>query len=250
MSLHLFDCQTGFGGASSGSRKILTDSDLAIQYERLNIDGGLIRIAPVEMETDIELTNTKLYTVCQEREQWIPCPVVMPNTGQDWLDEEEQVDLAIRNRSGAAWIRPETDYWFVTPWISDRLFQAMQDRRLPLYLSHKEISLETAAQVAGRFPDLPVILADVNYREHRMYAALLEHAPNIRLSIGTRFTVHGGIEQLVYRLGAERLVFGTGFPDSEPMGAAMQLIYAELSNTAKQKIGTENAMHLLEAIIK
>ena len=105
------------------------------------------------------------------------------------------------------------------------------------------------ADLAARYPDLPLLFAELSYRDQRAYLPLLERFPNVRLVLGAPYSVHRGIEQLVARVGSERLLFGSGFPAAEPMAAIAQLMYAEISEEDQRLIGSGNLEALVEGVI-
>ena len=111
-----------------------------------------------------------------------------------------------------------------------------------------KITYPQVAEVAASYPNVPLILIEVNYRDLRTQIPLLQTFPNIHLSIGNRFTAHLGIEHLVKVIGVEQLLFGTGFPTAEPMAAAMPLIYADISESDKNQIATKNFENLAGGI--
>ena len=57
-----------------------------------------------------------------------------------------------------------------------------------------------------------------------------------------------GFERASQRVGAERVLFGTGFPVSEPMAAVAQLMYADISDHDRAMIGAGNLANLVEGI--
>jgi predicted TIM-barrel fold metal-dependent hydrolase len=110
------------------------------------------------------------------------------------------------------------------------------------------VGLEQVGELATRFPSLPIIVAGVTYRQQRTLLPLLEAFPRLHLSLGSNYTVHRGIEELVSIVGPDRLLFGTGFPQAESMAAITQLMYAEISNDDKQLIGAANLRRLISEI--
>ncbi len=248
MGMTLYDVQTGFGGAVAGEPGILTADALRDEMRRLEIARGVARVVPETMEFDIPAGNTRLYAACAEDDLLIPCPVVAPNSGGDLAEEAAQADEAIRHGAWAVWIRPAQDYWLLAEWVCDDLFRALQERRLPVLCLERLVAPEQLAALAGRYPALPFILAEGSYRNQRIYLPLLETFPNIYLSTGNNNIVYQGIEQMVRRVGAERLLFGTGFPGTEPMTAVTHLMYADLADDQRQLIGAGNLLRLKEGI--
>lgn len=248
MAISLFDVQTGFGCAP-GQAPITAD-DLRAEMRRLQIDRALACITPENMEFDVPLANEMLFTACAADPALVPCPIVMPNSGQDYLPEQEQVEEAMRHGAGAVFIRPAADYWILAEWVCDRLFTLLEAHRMPVLCLERMVSLEQVSGLAQRYPRLPFIMAESGYRQQRILLPLLENFPNVYLSTGNNYIVYKGIEQLVERGLTERLLFGTGFPVSDPMGGITQLMYAEISEEQRQLIGAGNMERLMGGIVR
>lgn len=248
MSIELFDVQCGFGGMTPGDPVVVSVEDLVGEMARLQITTGLARTAPEEHEVDILASNAALYAAHANHSSLIPCPVVVPAGIGDLPSEQEQIAAHIKQGSGAACVRPSIDYWSLVPWVSDTLFRALQERRMPVLCLERSVGLEQVGQLAERFSFLPIVLAGAGYREQRLLLPLLETFPRVYLSIGNNYTVHRGIEELVARVGPERLLFGTGFPQAEPMAAVSQLMYADISDEDKQLIGAATMRRLISEI--
>ena len=251
MTIELFDAQCGFGGASQGSRQILPCHELLESMQRLEIARSLVRIVPAgAMEGAFSLTNARLYDACTRRDGLAPCPIVVPNSGSDVPDEAEQVADAIAHGAGAVCIRPKEDYWRIVDWLSDPLFEALAERRMPLFVSAEALDAEALGELAGRFECLPILYGEMGYRSQRVLLPLVKRFGNVRLIVGGVHCVEGGIEQFVEQVGPERLLFGTGFPNHEPMTAIAHLMYADISDQQKQQIGSGNLAALIGEIRK
>lgn len=250
MTLRLIDVQAGFGGATPGQRDSFDAPALAAALAQVRIERALTRLTPEQFETDVERSNDRLFAAAAAHPPFIPCPVIVPATAGDLPSEPDQADAFIRRGARAVTIRPAADAWIVADWLSDPLFRALEERRLPLFVLESLVPAEKVAAIAGRFPALPVILAGVGYRSQRILMPLLDRFPNVRLSTGSNFCVHAGIDQAVSRFGPGRLLFGTGLPAAEPMAAIAQLAYAEIPDEARARIGALNFESLAEAIIR
>ena len=244
MTVRLFDSQVGFGGATPGTQTVPL-KDLADEMARLTIDRALVRIAPAELDGDVARSNEMLFAAAKAGDRLVPCPVVVPSAAGDFRCEPEQVDQLIARGAGAVVLRPALDCWHLAEWASGSLFRALQGRRLPTLCLEPMVSLEETARLAEAYPELPLIVGQVGYRELRGLVALMRRFDNVSLSIGSNFAVHRGIEGLVDRVGPERLLFGTGFPEVEPMMAVTQLMYAEIGDGERRMIGAENLQRLI-----
>jgi hypothetical protein len=248
MGTVLFDIQCGFGGARYGEAEIMSRDDCLTSMACLQIAGALVRTAPDDLDVDARLSNELLFEACHGHDSLIPCPVIIPATAGDLPPEDEQVDKFIRQGAGAATIRPKRDYWELLPWIADALFAALAARCLPLFCSYRYVTYVQVAEIATRWPDLPIILAEAHYNSLRTLLPLLQHFPNVHLSLGENVTQHRGVEWLVAHVGVGQLLFGTGFPRVEPMMAVTQFLYADIPAEARRAIGAENARRLLEGV--
>jgi hypothetical protein len=238
--VELFDAQAGFGGAVRGERAIVQAGELRDSMRACAVARALVRITPEQLDSDIALSNKKLYAACERQSGLVPCPVVAPCTAGDLASDEEQVASAVKHGAGAVVLRPGQDHWLPRQWVCGTLFGALEDRHVPVLCLERFLGLDDVASLAGQYPGLPMILAECNYRLLRSYAALLRAFSNTYVSVGPNLCIHRGIEFLAAEVGAERLLFGTGFPEVEPMAAVTMLAYAEISETERQQIGAGN----------
>jgi predicted TIM-barrel fold metal-dependent hydrolase len=101
--------------------------------------------------------------------------------------------------------------------------------------------------VCDNHPDLPVVLMEVQGRNNRTMYALLERFENLYLQTGG-LTVHEGIEDICRRFGAERLVFGSGFPEKTLGAARLHVERARISEPERRLVAAGNLERLLAAI--
>ena len=248
MSVRLLDVQAGFGGSAKGRKDFFCADDLLAEMGRVQIEKALVRIAPDEVDADIAFSNSYLFEACEKNDALIPCPVVVPSGSDDFPPEDEQAEALVSQGEGAAFIRPEHDGWSLAEWASAGLFCALEARRTPVLCLERHVPIEKAADIARRHPDLPVIVAEVGYRSLRILLPMLEAFPNTYLSIGSNFTIHRALERLVEKVGAERLLFGSGLPEIDPLPAVTMLMYADITDDEKALIGAGNFERLIEGV--
>ncbi len=248
MTIELFDAQAGFGGAVKGETAVVSAEQYVAEMARLDVAAALVRTWPDDLSRDAVAANEELLAACRARPSLLPCPALVPNGAYNLPEEKRQVDTAIGERAAAGCLRPKADQWLTDEWCCGRLLTAMQERRLPAYCSANHFDLSQVAEIAGRYPKLPILLAEVHYLQQRTLLPLLETFANVHLCLGTNYVVFGGLEMLVAKTGPERLLFGTGFPRTEPMTAVTQLTYARISDDAKRLIGAGNLKRLIGGI--
>ncbi|HOF86933.1 MAG TPA: amidohydrolase family protein [Armatimonadota bacterium] len=248
MTIALFDVQCGFGGAAPGSREPLSAAALLAEMDGAGVERALARAVPAALEIDISWSNRHLFAACAGHPRLVPCPIVAPNSARDLAPEHLQLSEVISQGAGAVSIRPRQDTWSLAPWCCDRLFTAMQTRRLPVLCQLGELSYDDVAALAERYPTLPLVIIGADYRSQRILLPLLEAFATIYLSIGSNYIVQGGIEQCVETVGARRLLFGTGFPEVDMPAHIAQLMYADIADDEKRLIGAGNLDRLLQGV--
>jgi predicted TIM-barrel fold metal-dependent hydrolase len=240
----LFDVQAGFGGSAPGVREPLSADWLVTQLRRHQIGQAVVRITPDVQDFDICRSNQRLYEQAARFPELLPCPVLAPAACGDLPAEEEQAAEALRHQAPAVVLRPTADRWEPEPWVVGPLLDVLARHRLPVLCPERQLATAVVARWAAAAPDVPLIVTETSYGRDRTMVPLLCRFPNIYLSIGNTFTAHRGIEFYVARVGAHRLLFGTGLPESEPGAAIGQLLFAEVSESDRELIAHGNLQRL------
>ncbi len=130
--------------------------------------------------------------------------------------------------------------------LMDQLFQ----RRIPLLLSlTRGFTWERVHAFCKEFPFAHTILCDIGiWGVDRYTWPLLDACPNLYLETSMLSLEDGGVEAGVKRFGAERFLFGSGFPERYAQAAVLQLLHAEISDADKTQIASGNLMRLVEGI--
>jgi len=189
--------------------------------------------------------NGELFETVQTDPRLIPCPSVIPNSGGDMGHESRYVEDLIRRGARAVCHHPQTHRTGLDERVIGTLYEALQKHRLPVSLF--ETSLLEAADLAKRYPRLPIILHAPTYRD-LTFIPSFQNAPNLHLSLMPNFASFRGIENFIRLFGADRLLFATGFPLYEPGAPLAYLNYADISEQDRNKIASENLQRLLDEI--
>jgi len=120
-------------------------------------------------------------------------------------------------------------------------------RRIPLLLSPRfGCDWPVVHNLLEAFPKLTCVVCDVGvWGQDRNSWPLLERFPNVYLESSMVSMEAGGLEAAARAYGAERLLFGTGFPYHSAPAAVLDLLHAEISDADKEKIAWGNAAALL-----
>lgn len=97
-------------------------------------------------------------------------------------------------------------------------------------------------------PDLTLVVTDHgSWGQDRFFRPLIEKYDNLYLDI-SRYELDGGIPDFCQKYSAERLLFGTGFPQYNPGGPILTLAQADISTMDREKIASGNLEELLRRV--
>jgi hypothetical protein len=165
----------------------------------------------------------------------------------------EQGDLLSRmGAAGVAAVRlfPESHRYLMRRAAWGDLLDQLGDRRVPVILSLEAgCSYDQAYDLLADYPRLTCILCDTGtWSMDRYTYPLLDRYPNVRLETGMLSITDGGVEGVVRRFGAGRLVFGTGFPRRYAEAAMLQLTHADIAEADRQAIAAGNLRRLMREV--
>ena len=101
-------------------------------------------------------------------------------------------------------------------------------------------------EVAGAFPQLPIVVVYTGMLQGRRLLPLLERCPNVLADLTC--AAFQFIEYVVERLGAGRLVLASHFPAEDPALYTTWVNYADLADADRQAIASGNLAALVEAV--
>ncbi len=156
--------------------------------------------------------NRALVREIEGQERLAPCLAALPPaTGE--MDARE-LAATCRELRGAARAFPASHQWRLTPWCAEGLLEALAEAGVALFVEMGETSWEDVAATVAAFPELRLVLLNTGYRCDRYLYPLMERSPGLRVGL-ENYEPFLGVDEMVGRFGAERLVFATGLPLSE-----------------------------------
>jgi predicted TIM-barrel fold metal-dependent hydrolase len=180
-------------------------------------------------------------------ERLLPCWAVVGTATREQGDPTDVVRALHKNRVRAVRVFPKSHKFLLERWVLGDLCAALEEKQIPL-LVHKEELDDNAANiypVCRDFPKLPVVVTCSSYFHSRIFYALLEKCPNFHLDT-SMFLVHGGIEDVVERFGAGRLLYGSHLPFTEAGPSMAAVLFAEIADKDKRAIAHENFQRLFK----
>ena len=219
--------------------------DLDRELVRLQISAAVVRHRQC-IENFPHWGNEGLAREAAGRAAWIPAVCLTPDGAPDDYSLEATMVRAFKRGMRIAWISPREHMFSPRPWCSGKLYGACSDARLPLLVDYRGITLDEIEEILAAFPRLRLIVTQVpRLGRHRSLYALLARNPGLHLCLSSAYSVHEGIPDLMDKLGQERFVWGTSYPEAEGGASVTLLAYAPVSDAARAAIAHGNIERLL-----
>ena len=145
---------------------------------------------------------------------------------------------------------PKSHNYPLAGWVIGSLCDWLVEHRLPLFIWHVELDWPSLHARAGKFPQLKVIVETQTQKilyHTRPLFALMRECRNVLVEI-SNFVGVRLVEYAVEQFGAERLIFGSFQPISDPLVPIGMVIDAEISDSEKALIAGGNLRRLIEEV--
>lgn len=165
----------------------------------------------------------------------------------------EQIDFAYQNGCKGLRLFPQHhQYRLDDDPILEAIFDLAQTyqfvvqipSRIMLHWGLPQFDVREVDHIAGRFPDLQIIIGGINYSELRDAIGVMRHRPNVNFETSC-MQMANGIETLVEKVSAERVLFGTGLPLQYASPGIAKIEHSLIKDKEKELIFSKNAKQLL-----
>ncbi|GAA3472592.1 amidohydrolase family protein [Nonomuraea roseola] len=173
-----------------------------------------------------------------------PCWVLLPDTCGETGSPAEFTAAALEAGVGAVRAYPADHGYDLAGRDAASMLHALAEAQLPLLLDAAQVGWPSIEAIARTHPELPVVVGGLGYRVLRQAAGVLARTANVHLGLAN-LSSHCGLEWLVERYGAHRVVFGTGAPVRDPAESVTRLLWSELDDRSVAAIGAGNLRSLL-----
>ena len=249
--LDFYDCNTwlgrpqnlpsGFHGPADFSAAALLKA-----MERAGIGRALVWHAAQRDSHPVTGNELLVQSIAGHEHQLTPCWVILPP------DTGELGDLdAFFRAAGEAGVRafrafPDINRYQLRFTTMHEIFERMIAARIPLVLNvPANVSWDGIYDLMAEMPELIVILTNLGlWGTDRNFRPLLRTYPDVYIET-TTYIVDGGIEDFVKTYGADRMFFGSGFPEAYHGGMMLALAHSDISDEDKQAIAGGNLDRLL-----
>ena len=157
---------------------------------------------------------------------------------------------------GALWLLPNQYRYNLSDWCLDELLEPLAAAQVPVFVNNVEvgphgmwqtdvIDWSQIVDLCRRWPTLPVVVSEFRIRRgQRLAYRALDACQNLHLEL-SGYWLHRGIEYITRRWGADRLLFGSGWPGLGPHMTLATLTLAEIDDADKRRIAGDNLRDLL-----
>jgi hypothetical protein len=242
--LKFFDCNCAFGPYRTRVfRFARTAGELIEEMDFGNIAQALVYHTAMRFDHPV-VGNELVVRETRGQPRLLPTWALLPSqTG-----EQPPLETVLREMraQGVRALRlfPDEHRYFLDAITWGDQIAVFTERRIPLFV---RASLDRIGALLSSFPQLVVVTGSQGANPLDRYAwPLIERYPNLLFET-SGYLVDGGIEEFCRRYSADRLVFGSGFPDNAGGAAMLQLAWADISDTQRQTIAWGNLNRLLEA---
>jgi len=200
----------------------------------------------IQQDASPQIGNQVLAEAIQSHPQLTGCWTLLPNQGDEFPPFETFVTQMRQARVAALRVFPTSHHSLLNGVSMVSWLEPMVSRRIPLFLSVvRGADWETAYALLAEFPNLVCVICDHGcWGEERPFRPLIERYPQVYVDT-SQYLLDGGIEDFVARYGPERMLFGSGFPDSYFGGMMLAIRHAQISTEAKEAIAGKNLERLL-----
>ncbi|GAA3569121.1 hypothetical protein GCM10022419_057430 [Nonomuraea rosea] len=188
--------------------------------------------------------NRELLGLVAGRPRLRPCWVMLPSTCGETGTPAEFVTAALASGVCAVRAYPADHGYDLAGRDCAAMLAAIAEAGLPLLVDAAQTGWPAVESVATAHPELRVVVGALGYRQLRQVAGVLSRTGNVYVGLAN-LSSHCGLEWLVERYGARRLVFGTGAPVRDPAEAVTRLLWAELDDGVVATIGAGTLLGLL-----
>lgn len=243
MELEFLDCNLSYGPKTAEQFKNCADIDELLRYMKTaGIAGGLV----TKSINEAVLANSSLAEDIKDSDILKGVWKLLPSCTNEIPQPHELPGLMKQNNIAALTINPKTHRYLPRKNVIGDYMEMANERKIPvIFNTSRGITLEQTDDIMRDFPGLTAILTYADcWPNDRFLRPFLDAYPNLCLDM-TYMLTDCGLKDLLKKYQSDRILFGSGFPESY-IGAHMLVIkHAEIDEEDKIKIAGGNLKKLL-----
>ena len=247
--MNFFDCNAFFGLPATGALlPVETAGKLTLEMSRAGVEKALVWHIS-QHDVDAQVGNRLLAEAIQPYPQLYGCWALLPNQTGEYFSPEVLFQEMKANKIRALRVFPVQHLFLLTRISLGQYLEAITERRIPLLVSlRRDCTWHEIYHLLEEFSNLLCVICDHGpWGMDRMFRPLLETYPHVYLETG-QYMTDGALEALVKDYGADRLLYGSGFPEAEFGGMMLTIKHAHLSQAEKEAIAGGNLERILAEV--
>ncbi len=248
--LKFFDCSTFIGRSARQTVYPPVPSADAFLEEMdfCGVDRALVwHIA--QFDASPQSGNELITQAIRPHPRLMGCWTLLPNQAREFPPFEDFLDAMRQSRIAALRAFPLDHHYLLNEVAMGSWLAPMVDHRIPLFLSVARGSdWNVIYTLLSEFPELVCVICDHGcWGEDRRFRPLIERYPHVYIDTA-RYLLDGGIEAFSADYGAQRMLFGSGFPEAHFGGMMMALKHAQISDREREDIAGRNLERILSEV--
>ncbi len=248
-SIKFFDCNAYFGLPARPIHPPVADAAaLLVELDRNGVDRALVWHISQHDASPLA-GNPLLAEAIPPHPRLSGCWSILPNQAHEFPAFEEFYAQMKAARIVAIRAFPISHHFLLNEVAMGSWLRPMVEHRIPFFLSvARGADWQIAYDLLAEFHDLVCVICDHGcWGEDRRFRPLIERYDHVYIDTA-QYLLDGGIESFVADYGPERMLFGSGFPESYIGGMMMALKHARISEEAKDAIAGENLERILAEV--
>lgn len=249
--LHFFDANCWIGKSNKqGVLPLDNASEIIDQMDMCGIEKALVSHTLSRFSSPL-IGNEKLLEDISRFDRLIGCAILLPNSTKEIGSLDEYIDTMIKKGVRTVRLFPKSHNYSLEEWSSAHLLKKLDGRKIPLFIWSRETDWNTLHTICNTYPKLPIILEQCDeeaYRNLRFLFPLLEKHRNLYVETND-ILVYLGIDEIVRRFSANRLIFGTQLPINDPYAFMGLITDGDFSRKEKEDIACNNLENLIKGVV-
>jgi hypothetical protein len=240
-SIQIVDANTMFG-VHPTHRLDMSVERLVREMDRYRIAAGL-SLSTVGIFHDHSMGNAITFEAAKANSRLIPVATVNP---RNYYKSTFDVQAICAQGFQIVKFHPTEQEWPINSISFSDVIKQLAEVKLPVMLHASHVGEPSiASQVASEYP-APFIFCSISLDTLSEALAVMERLPNVMIETH-ELHVPGALEMISERVGADRIVFGSGAPRRSIAGSLHYVLNSELSDGDKERVLGGNIRRVLES---
>ncbi|MFH0795601.1 MAG: hypothetical protein V2A65_00910 [Candidatus Omnitrophota bacterium] len=246
-----FDANSWLGAPVPGSLRKVPEKTAEI-LEVMN-DYGIEKAVVADSLTlnyNAAYGNERLLKEIGKNERLYAAAILLPDGTEESGNLSDYLSFLTSHKVVMVKLFPKVHNFVLSDYCSGRLLRLLEERKIPVTLWHTQTEWNEVDRLCETYPHIPIIIEGVArklFYDTRIFYPLLAKHRNLFLESHS-LTNYLGLDDIVKKFGAGKVIFGTFIPENDPEAALMPIVYGNFTLKEKQMIASGNLLSLIENI--